>query len=177
MDRFEFYKEWYYKESDRKFEITNASNIPITINIALGTALFYLVTNYKFTKDCWIDFIFIILSVVFALLIFISCFYLIKSFRIKIKEVNGFEYEELPYAYELEKWYNELLSYNEDNKDKTNEDFENGVLINLINSVQNNTYVNDKKHSYMYKSKQSISLAVASLVLVISMFLINFYTN
>lgn len=174
MDRFEFYKELYHKENDRKTEITNSFSIPIAIITALATAFFYLLINYEFDVFPFVDGCFVFLLIITAVLIVFSCFYLIRAFN----SINrGFEYKGLPYAEELENWHSDLLTYYENNEVKANEDFQNGVIGHLIESIQHNTYTNDIKHSFIYKSKSFMSIGIVFISLTSIPFFINFYTK
>ena len=51
MDQFDFYKELYFKENERRQEVRNSLNIPIAIITALSSAAYFFITSFDYTID------------------------------------------------------------------------------------------------------------------------------
>ena len=164
MDFFEFYKELYHKENDRRQEVLNALNIPIAVITATSTANYLFITTFDYTFNKILDWIFIAIVIATFILLIVSIFYLIKAFC----DFNrGYEYKGLPYPGELHNWHKDLKEYHStydiasENVDQMVKD---EILKKILTSTDHNTYVNDKKHEYIYNSKKFL---VGSLVITL----------
>ena len=61
MDQFDFYKELYFKENERRQEVLNSLNIPIAIITALSSVAYFFITSFDYTIDFFLSGIFITL--------------------------------------------------------------------------------------------------------------------
>src|ERR1044072_5236245 len=97
MDRFEFYKESYYKELERKDALEDALNMPLSIASATLAVLFFFSTSYDYELDggcecvCRTFFLLLILASVSSIVL--AGNYLTKSYN------NGFKFKGYPYNY------------------------------------------------------------------------------
>ena len=173
MDKFEFYKELYHKENDRKVEITNSYMIPVVIISALASGFYFLLTSYTYSVSTISDWIFICLLSFTAVSILISCYSMIRAFN----TFRSFDYKGIPYVDELENWYNELLKYYKNDKWKTDEAFKEGIISYFIETVKFNASVNDKKHGFIYKSKQYSAIGLTFLFLSFAPYLYIYFSK
>ncbi len=173
MDKFEFYKELYHKENDRKSEITNSFRIPVVIISALASGFFFLLTSYTFKIFPYLDWIFICLLSLTVISILISCYSMIRAFNI----FKSFEYKGIPQVNELENWYDELFKYYNKSPKKSDNDFIKGITNHFIESVQFNTYINDRKHGFIYKSKQYSAIGLIFLFLSFAPYFIIYFSK
>jgi len=163
MDFFEFYKELYFKENERRQEVIDALNIPIAIITALSTANYLFITTFDYTFNRSLSCFFIIIVFITFCLLIVSIYYLIKAFS---NFQKGYEYKGLPYPGELNNWHDQLKIYNNTYNLPDNSDdlLKQEILDKLLLTTDHNTYVNDKKHEYIYNSKKYLVSLVISLL-------------
>ena len=169
MDLFEFYKELYHKENDRRQEVINALNIPLAIVTALATAVFILVTTFSY-KVHWVSTSLFIIGMLAATYFLIcSIFYLSHAF---INMKGNFEYTGIPYAKSLFDWHKQLDVYNQQNfashpnvDQMADEQFKEYLIKNFVDHIDHNTYVNDQKHSYIFNSKHFLIYCLISCLI------------
>ncbi len=172
MDKFEFYKELYHKENDRKSEITNSYRIPVVVISALASGAYFLLIHYTFQLTKYLDWIFICLLSFTILCILTSCYYMIRAFN----TFKSFDYKGIPPVNMLEDWHKELLKYYKKDKRKTSKEFKKGVTNHFIESIQYNTEINDRKHGFIYKSKQFSAIGLTFLILCFVPYLYNHFS-
>lgn len=166
MKRYEFYKELYFKQIDRKNSLESSLNTPISLtSIVVGT-IFYFLFNFDFSINCYQNFFFITITIIVFIFIGISVHNLIMSYN---NFKNGYDYEYLPYSLEIEKYYDELVNYYNDpnvqSDGSADIDFEN-FLIDKMNEYHDvNAYNNDVKSSFLFKAKKYL---VFSLILTVT---------
>lgn len=175
MVRFEFYKELYFKQIDRKISLESSLNTPISLTSIVVGALFYFLFNYDFSIDFFQNFLFIFIILISFILIGISVHNLIMSYN---NFKNGYDYEYLPYSLETEKYYDELVNYYKDPNVKAEGsaeiDFEN-FLIDKMNKYHDiNAYNNDVKSSYLFKAKKFLVLSLILTVFSTGIFSFNY---
>jgi len=136
-NKFEYYKENYYRELNIKSEINNSLSLPIGIISGIIAGMFYLFSNFDFRYAGLLNAIFILfLSLDFIFLI-ISIYYLIKAYSDFPK---GYEYALLPDTNEIDLYETQLKTYYSDNKilDKSKDDVKEYILSQMImNTGQN----------------------------------------
>lgn len=163
MDYFNFYKELYFKENERRQEVNSALNIPLAVITALSSGTYFLITSFAYKADSFLSLVFVLLMVLTGITLLISIYFLIRAFSDFSK---GYEYLGIPYVNELYNWHQELEEYcktYELGKDHTDELFETYLLKNLVKHTDHNMYVNDKKLGYIYLSKKFL---IGALVLI-----------
>lgn len=173
MNKFEFYKELYHKENERKSEINNSYRIPVVIISALASGFYFLLTSYVFKISDFFDVIFILLLILTVFSILISCYYVICSFDI----FKNFEYKGIPSIDELNNWHEELHQYYKKNKKKANKKYENGIINHFIEIIQFNTDTNDKKHRCIYLSKQYSVIGLTFLLISFAPYFYNYFSK
>jgi hypothetical protein len=81
MELFDFYKETYYKELDKKDEINTSLAVPMSIASGMFAGLFFMSTTFCY-KDHELSSIFFIAALSLScLLLIISIFYLSQAYN------------------------------------------------------------------------------------------------
>jgi len=176
MDIGTFYKELYFKENDRRQEVLNALNIPIAVITGLSTANYLFITTFNYSMNDILNYVFVIMVSLTMLSLIMAIFFLIKAFSDFSK---GYEYQGLPYPGELYKWHNQLKDYNQQYglTDNSDEKFENTILEKFLACTDHNTYVNDKKHGYIYNSKKFLVTSLILSLLILFPFGYNYFNK
>lgn len=177
MDNFEFYKELYFKENERRSEVLNALNIPIAILTALITSLFYIVTNFDYNLEYFLSIIFILLSFISFITLVISIYYLILAFGNFSK---SYEYKCIAYTNELYSWQKELIKHfesAEDNEKTANDYFKNYLAESFSNHTAYNMSVNDEKYELIYSSKKYLILSIIIIFFNLLPFGFNYFNK
>jgi len=168
MSDLEFYKSIYDRELARRLDLDNALNIPIGIIAILIAVLSYIANNLNTCSRSIIQIIIITFTIVSAVLIFISIFYLARSYNNLLK---GHNYRNLALTEEVRKYQTDLLSYN---LKLTNEekkvDFESRLIEKLNHYTDNHILINDFRQISLYYAKSLIIgasfLTLLSLILI-----------
>jgi hypothetical protein len=177
MDNFELYKELYHKENERRQEVYNNLNIPIAIITAITTVTYYLITNFDYSFENFLNIIFIILIILTFLGIVLSSFFLIKAFT-NVK--SRVEYTGLPYAQALYDWHKELVNHflkYGSNQQAADEYFKKFITENLVKHVDHNMYVNDRKMKNIWLSKGIIVITLLLTFLNLFPFSYNYFNK
>ena len=172
MDNLEFYKEQYYKEIERKNDISNSLATPIGIISALVAGLFYSLTSFNFTLNAILVVVFI-LTLIVILFLSISIFHLIKAFS---DIQNGFNYAYLIDTDDLDKYHKELKEYYKQTNttDISDEEFKDYVLSELIKSTGINQKNNKSKIKHRYLCHKYMIRAFLTMCILTISFGINF---
>ena len=127
MEFFEFYKELYLTENNRRNEVQSALSIPIGIVTALVTGMYFLISNFDYKISLCLNIIFYPLCLISTTWIIFSICYLIRAFGgldltlILHKKDKGnkpkTDYKGLPYAKQLNDWYSDLQEYYADSSE------------------------------------------------------------
>jgi hypothetical protein len=144
MDRLEFYKEQYYKEIERKNDVTNSLSTPIGIISALVAGLFYSLTTFDYSLYTSLTIIFLLVFCGAITFLSISVFHLMKAFS---DLHNGFSYAYLIDTDDLDNYYQKLKSYYEqvNTTDNSDKDLKEYVLNELIKCTGVNQKNNKSK--------------------------------
>ncbi len=167
MDNFEFYKELYFKENDRRMEVQNSMNIPIAVITATASVVFYLITTMNYENGIINNCIFYVFMAFSNIWLLISIYNLTMAFGEFFK---GYEYSSIPYVQQLYDWSLDLDKYFKD-QGKTTHDaeqhFNKYIVENLIKHTDHNMYVNDQKFTYIFKSKKFLVFSMICTMLSI----------
>jgi len=173
MKHFEFYKELYHKENERRQEILSSLNIPIAVITALATGIYYFITTFEYNTEPFLKGFFILLISFSLLSLLLSIYYLIRAFS---NFTKGYEYTGIPYVKELFNWYKELEDYY-GSTNKSKKHFESFLIENMVKHIDHNMYVNDKKHGYIYKSKKFLVISLVFSFIVFVPYGYNYFRN
>lgn len=170
MDSYAFYKSLYDRELNRRKDLDNALNIPVSIlTLLIGINSVYLKNNqiaeiYKLFELINFTLILIGLSSI------ISIYFLIKFYNNWFK---GFSYRNLAYTNELRHF--ETISvpeYNNLVEESEKLSFEKELITRLNSVTDNHIILNDQRNLDLYRAKTFlvITLILTGIQLVIVAF-------
>lgn len=173
MDNLEFYKEQYYKEIERKNDISNSLATPIGIISALVAGLFYSLTSFDFSSNAILVVAFILTLIVVLYFLSISIFHLIKAFS---DFHNGFNYAYLIDTDDLDKYHKQLKEYyrQTNTTDISDAEFKDYVLSELIKSTGINQKNNKSKIKHRYLCHKYMINTFLTMCILTILFGINF---
>lgn len=169
MVDFEFYKSFYDRELQRRFDLDNALNIPIgLIAILLATAS-YIISNLS--KDDSIVIYWIILSItgVSVILILIAIFSLARSYNDLFK---GFKYLNFATSTEWRDYQKQLESFNNNPETKEKLDFENEVIKKLNSYTDSHIKINEFRQVQLRNAKSWIIISLLLLLVALTIVII-----
>lgn len=179
INRFEIFKDVYYKELERKNELEESLMLPVGIITALSTGFFYLVSNFNYQCHSWLRMIFIIFAFSALSLIITTIYQLIRAYN---NFTFGYKYHYIPYSTDIEQYYSDLIHYFKDKKHteeraikETNKIIEQFFIDEFIKKSDLNCYNNDKKQSHSYKARIFLIFALISIFILVIPFGINYY--
>lgn len=175
FDYYEFYKELYFKENERRQEVESALTLPLAIVTALVAGMYVLLTTFSYDYS-WL------LTITFLCLVFPALIFLLYSvwwqslafvtrigflkferqkgffFKFKIKEV--FQYKGIAFSEKLNEYHKELIEYYQKYyPDELNIDelianqFKEYLINEFTKATDYNTATNDTKYTYVFNSK------------------------
>jgi hypothetical protein len=170
MDKkFDYYKEQYFFELERKNQLTSNLSIPIGFLTAIFTASAYFALNIQELINHWSFWIFIGLFLIAIYFIFRASRFLFKAFK-------GLAYSYNPSTKEI---YNYELKHKGDND--LDDKFFNGIKQSYINSASINRLNNNTRSIYLFKTNENTILAIIFIIIsAISFFIgknLNDYNN
>jgi len=163
MDSIEFYKEFYFKEIDRKHELNNAINLPILILTTIVSLNFYILNLYPNFSEMGCVKILVIIIILMS--ISYSVYFLLKSFSNFIKSHT---YKELANIDEILK-YEQALENEQKKKKDAKFLFEEYLKKELAVCTTYNFLINKMRTEDIAKSKKGIFVAtICTFVLSIN---------
>jgi hypothetical protein len=169
MKNFEFYKEFYFREIDRKNELNNVINLPILIITGIISVQFYFY-NQKIENSIVIYLE--VLSLICAISVIYSTYYLLKSFSNFFKNHIYKELNEMKSIYSYEK---ELIKEQE-KKEDAEMLFSEYLNEQFSDCASHNFLVNKIRTEDIAKSKKGIFISVICTSLISIIFLISILT-
>lgn len=177
IDEFEFYKELYHKENERRQEVINALNIPIIIVSGIITASFYYVTTFDYTLENFLNYIFIFFVFISAFILILIIYNMVRAY---VDFSKGYEYSGIAYPQELFDWHQrekaEALK-TDGNTAFADEYFKKYITENLVKHIDHNMYVNDSKYSYVYNAKRYIVACLISTIITLIPYGYNYFNK
>ncbi|MBK9793082.1 MAG: hypothetical protein IPP60_08250 [Sphingobacteriales bacterium] len=163
MNRFDFYKELYFKEEDRKKSLNDALTLPIGIVSAQIALLSYFYSNYVSkgfaSLPIWskIFFILTIVSLLICILFLIFSYFELRFKKEKYFIETAFRYNYIGSVIEFEDYYIKKLNYYNETIQTANSaslhDLEENIISNFIESIAHNVKLNDKKTKRISNAK------------------------
>ena len=168
MNKYDFYKEWYFHEIDRYFKISNSLTIPIGLVTLTGSIIYYFID--KLTLDFFNVFNSVVNTCFMCAILFwlASIYYLIRT-----RFGGGYSY--LPTPNSIEKYEEELFNYNESqfqmlrkNNDEIQKEIEHNIIKLYIECIEKNVDINDNKSYNLYQSMTSIVYTIVVFFFVVT---------
>lgn len=173
-NKFEFYKENYFKELDKRNEINNSLSLPIGLITAIVAGIFYLLTNFDYKYSLFLALIFSATILISLCFLIISVYHLIKAYSDFPK---AYYYAILPDTNEIENYYQELKKFYSSNTsvtDTSEQEVENHILTEMIKNTGENQKNNKRKSKFRYDCEYYLIATLISICLVLPFFGINY---
>src|SRR5690554_3071077 len=153
-NRFEFYKEVYFFEHNRKNSVLNAHGIPVgIITILLGIIGFYI--NDLIKENLPFDWLFFIFSFFFIA----SVVAIIISFVTLVRSYTGHKYEYLPILDKIREFEKSNDAYYQNNKQQADKDFFNHLKDALVAATSRNYLSNRQRATLLFKANRMLIFA------------------
>lgn len=160
-DKFDFYKEFYFFEHNRKNSFASAHSLSIGIlSILVGAIVFYLndgLPKIDSTLPC--------LPILFYLLLILTLINIIWAFKTLLKSFAGNPYDYLADMDLIHAFEKDNANYLKDNPQLADEEFFNNLKASLAAAASKNHKVNTARASAMVKVNRSLIGATISLAL------------
>jgi hypothetical protein len=182
MNRFDLYKELYYKEIEQRESIANSLTLPIGIITAQVAWLYYFYNNIAFNGRNFQICATIILIVTFLLILCTIAVLILSFYRPDITNQRHdrgtknkfwhrfrtlYAYGKMTNMAGYEAGYQVLLQNNNDESFSETQ-MEEALIKGFLTCIDKNSYLNRVKTAYMLKSKIFMILALTfSLILLI----------
>ena len=197
MNHYEFYKDLYFRENDRRTELENSLNIPFAIITALVAGIYILATTFPYSsEEGAAKYIFIVLMVGTALTLAGAVFFVIlvygdaSGFFHIFNPRNTFSYRGIPYAQSLLNWHENLVVFYTSNPPLPNSagvvlsaleqadvDLEEYLLNQFVAATNHNTFVNDRKLTDIYRTKKLLIISLIFNFLALFPYMFGFVTK
>lgn len=191
MFRFNFYKEWYYKELDRRDQLANALNIPIGILTAIFGLVSYILLNFKYNSNntCVVSLFILfisltilsIISTMILLLISYTHKYKFKTFPLEdflIKEYINVENDVNQFNVKIDD-YNKIVEdcdKIEDSERKNIEvEYENNLCNVILSFIKFNAECNDIKSFYIFRAKIALLISFTLTFISLGIYILNHF--
>lgn len=161
-----FYKEFYFKEIDRKHVLNNAVNLPIVVISAIISIYFYL---FNQNLDFWVNVIGSITAFIVLFILLISMFFLFRSFTNLTK---GHSYREIADMQTVLNYEKELIQ-NITEKEKINLDFEKYLKDEFAACSAHHFHINKKRTVDIARSKRLLFIAFIFTVIFSTSYLLS----
>lgn len=170
MNRIEFLINWYHKEIERRASLNASINIPIGVLSAILLLIFFSLKNFNQLEDVNTFAICIFNFTIFFSFLFwiIAVYYLCVSYNRLFK---GYNYDELPYPTQLNRYYGEISTYYNNYYESFNDFvtadsiYKEQMIIILSKCLDTNLDNNAIKSKYLHISKKFIFSSLISTIL------------
>lgn len=171
FDYFEFCKEQYANEVNRKNEISNSFSISIGLISVLVVALYYLITAFDYTISNTLSITHVLLFTIVLCFLTLSIIQLIKFFS---NYPKGYTYAYLENSDELEHYREQLLAYYKNNEVAVNKELKDHLLDYLVKANTVNQINNDKKIKHRVKCHNHLIVSFIGICSLLIPFAINY---
>lgn len=180
INKYNFYKEIYYHEFQRKDGIDSSIVFPVTLFTLMVAGSFFLIEKIDFKNAFFglgiLNHIITILMILFIISLITAIFYLSKTYLNMLGKYNY-----LPFAselqnreIELEEYYKEFYEEQEySDKKKRNKihiskekAFTDDLVGYYVDYSTHNQEINDKRLKYHYRTRQFLVISLGILLLL-----------
>lgn len=155
--RFDFYKEQYHLELERKSELTGVVQIRLVALVSAASIMLYMLKTFQFQHE------YSFIPLIFMVTASLSCGVFLYIAWSLYKAYWGSSYERLPPIHELES-YRKALESEGILKEKPDA-FEEYLIEEMSQCMANNSENNDSRYIVMNKVMKRLPWAMISFVL------------
>lgn len=187
FDHYEFYKEFYLKEQDRRQEVSNALNIPLAIITGLIAGFYVLITTFSYDIHWMIIALFVLLLLGAVGFLFAGIYWLVLAFVskdgfFKIIFDSVFEYKTIDFLLNIRDWHAQSHAANmyydaavPEIEKKADKDLRESLIAQFIEKADHNATVNDQKLSYVFNCKMFLIYSILLSAAAFIPYLISFF--
>jgi hypothetical protein len=182
VNKLELYKEWYFKEIEKKKSLDDGLTFPFGIISALFAVWFFFATKYDYQTCCCTWWLFIIFMGLFFLLMAIATFFLLKSY---VNPFKSYKYSNLPSPMQIEEYYDksiaELKATNKPDgligkeSEVADEELEENLIKMYSDAVSNDMPENRRRLDNLYFGKLVLYCCAVALLVTSICFGHNYY--
>jgi hypothetical protein len=161
-----FYKAIFDRELDRRKDLDDAINQPVTVSAALIALLYFLYSDaHNIDNHTLLECLIIILIYLSFLGFTVTLFFLAQSYN---NLLSGFNYQEPPSANDIREYEKKLEAYHQDKNEKKKA-FDDYLLRTYITCASEYTKINDTRSRRLYYAKRTIiaSLFIATFAIIL----------
>ncbi|MEO6288262.1 MAG: Yip1 family protein [Dyadobacter sp.] len=187
FDQFEFYKELYFKENERRSSIDGALNVPIVVTTALVAGIYILATTYSRHVDEWVTNGFFTLLIISFFFLGVSIYWICTVFVSQgsfFFSTNPPQYGGIPFADPLFQWHGQMEQYyrthfaSDPNVQNMADDaFREYLVSQFITSLDRNTHANDNKFSQLFNANKWLVRSLMFCGFSIPIYAYSFFTK
>lgn len=171
MNSFDFYTSIYFRELNRRKDLDDAINLPVTVLTLLAGFNWWIAdkTSVGMPEGPFdLDDVMLIL----VGLSFTTClFFLIRSYNNLFK---GFAYRNFAMMQRIREFEMEIPEYNMKSSQNDQIDFEHKLVERLISITDHHTFFNDKRQLDLYKAKTLLIFVLVLTCIRFSFIIANF---
>ncbi|MEJ0056816.1 MAG: hypothetical protein WDN75_14865 [Bacteroidota bacterium] len=174
QDRFQFYKDSYYRELDKQAEINASLSLPIGLITAFVAGLYYLLSNFNFSFAGWTMTFFLVATIGAIAFLLTSVYHLIMCYN---KIPHGYTYLQIADAQAIEDYYESLTNHyinNPDEAGNTKQETQEYVTLEMIKNTDANQKNNKEKVKFRYNSEKWLIRSFLAICLSLPFFGMNF---
>ena len=166
MDNFEFCKEHYFFEINRKHQLTNALALPIGLLTVIGGILAYYLKHLVYSGG--------IVPVLYSALVVVALYFVGKTVYYLICSYHDYTYSYIATPDELLDYHKNLIQHHANNISQADDDLHDYVLEQYSKKASINTWNNDSKSEYLHEANTNL---IYSLILILLISAPYFYLN
>lgn len=158
-EKYELFKELYWKTLDQRNELYERVNLPLTIILGLATIVGYYFRFIPLVQYKFLDIVFLVIFLFMVGAIVLSICHLIKSY-------HNYEYGFLPLSDDIDQYLKSLHDYYSENQgdniesESINQDLKEGLTVKYIKYETKNRRNNEKRKKNLYKANRYLIWAV-----------------
>jgi hypothetical protein len=172
-NKFEFYKEFYFKELDVRNEINNSLSLPIGLISGLVAGVFYLLTNFDCKCSTWLTVLFGAAIIAALIFLVVSIYHLIKAYSDFPK---GYDYNVLPDINDIEDYRQQLTLFYDDitSTEMVDKEMSDYILSEMISNTGGNQKNNKRKMKYRYNCEKYLITSFIMVCISLPFFCFNY---
>jgi len=173
-DRFEFIKDYYFRELNRRNEINGSLSVPIGLITALTGGVSYLLTNFDYHVKLWLTIFFVIATGAGLLFLICSVYNLIIAYS---NFPHPYDYFLIADLDELEKYRVGLNEYYESTpalENKSEKEWEDYIISEMVKNTGLNQRSNKKKFRFSYLCEKNLIRALISISCSVPFYSVNY---
>lgn len=173
-DRFEFIKDYYFRELNRRNEINGSLSVPIGLITALTGGVSYLLTNFDYHVKFWLTLLFVVATAGGLIFLICAIYNLIIAYS---NYPHPYRYYLIADLDEIEKYrvdMQEFYKANPEKPDNSEKEWENYIISEMVKNTGLNQRNNKRKYRFSYLCEKYLIRALISISCSVPFYSINY---